>query len=235
MDNPYQLEYLPGTHAIHETFADEIRSLGGTVPDVYDDGRRLFARAILPADTEVRPGDHVRAGVAVRATRSEILVQPYTFRQVCSNGAIAAHALEARRLERIESTSMFVSAYDVATALTDVRLAVRASAAPEAFAATATGMRSALEVDGDIALRLLPLLTGMSGPRLETMFPDILRRFMTGPDQSAFGVLNAVTSLARDTRDPETRWQLEELGGALPSHLGRGAGVHTAVTALNGA
>jgi hypothetical protein len=58
---------------------------------------------------------------------------------------------------------------------------------------------------------------------------------MTGPDQSAFGVLNAVTSLARDTRDPETRWQLEELGGALPSHLGRGAGVHTAVTALNGA
>jgi hypothetical protein len=31
-----------------------------------------------------------------------------------------------------------------------------------------------------------------------------------------FGFMNAVTAVARDTRDPETRWRLEELGGAVP-------------------
>jgi hypothetical protein len=28
--------------------------------------------------------------------------------------------------------------------------------------------------------------------------------------------MNAVTSVARDTRDPELRWRLEELGGGVP-------------------
>jgi transposase len=32
-----------------------------------------------------------------------------------------------------------------------------------------------------------------------------------------FSLMNAVTSLARDERDPELRWRLEELGGAVPS------------------
>jgi hypothetical protein len=27
--------------------------------------------------------------------------------------------------------------------------------------------------------------------------------------------MNAITSLARDTRDPERRWRLEELGGGM--------------------
>jgi hypothetical protein len=28
--------------------------------------------------------------------------------------------------------------------------------------------------------------------------------------------MNAVTSVARDTQDPDLRWRLEELGGGLP-------------------
>jgi len=31
--------------------------------------------------------------------------------------------------------------------------------------------------------------------------------------------MNAVTSVARDTRDPELRWRLEELGGGIPAML----------------
>jgi hypothetical protein len=29
--------------------------------------------------------------------------------------------------------------------------------------------------------------------------------------------MNAVTSVARDTRDPELRWRLEEFGGGIPA------------------
>ncbi len=47
------------------------------------------------------------------------------------------------------------------------------------------------------------------------MIGQFLRRFRSQPDRTRFGLVNAITSLARDTRDPESRWRLEELGGAI--------------------
>ena len=85
MSSTYRPEYLPSTEEIRVTCVDEITSLNGIVTDTFDDGRHLFVRAVLAADAEVRPGDRIKAGIAVRATASEILVHPYTFRKVCSN------------------------------------------------------------------------------------------------------------------------------------------------------
>ena len=31
--------------------------------------------------------------------------------------------------------------------------------------------------------------------------------------------MNAVTSVARDTREPELRWRLEELAGGIAAHI----------------
>ncbi|MFZ5831522.1 MAG: hypothetical protein ACOY3P_15670, partial [Planctomycetota bacterium] len=36
-------------------------------------------------------------------------------------------------------------------------------------------------------------------------------------DDSVFGLMNAVTSVARDEPDPQIRWDLEELGGSIPA------------------
>ena len=36
-------------------------------------------------------------------------------------------------------------------------------------------------------------------------------------DDSVFGLMNAVTSVAREEPDPEVRWDLEELGGGIPA------------------
>jgi len=221
MSTTYRPEYLPATREIRDTFADEIRLRGGMVSDVFDDGQRFIARAVLDADTEIRRGDSVRAGVAVRAAASEILVYPYIFREVCSNGAIVAHALESRRLERTESTEVFLPTYDIAVTLTDLRDAIRACASGEVFATAADEMRSASETDADIALHLLPALARMPRHMVALVLPQIFQRFSTGGDRSAFGLLNAVTSVARDTRDPETRWSLEELGGTMPARVGR--------------
>jgi len=48
---------------------------------------------------------------------------------------------------------------------------------------------------------------------------QIAGRFLRERDRSAFGLMNAVTSLARDTREPEMRWRLEEFGGGVPALL----------------
>lgn len=227
-------EYLPTTREIHETFADEIGSLGASLGDMYDDGDRLFVRAVLPATAEVRPGDRIRAGVALRAAGPEILVHPYTLRQVCTNGAIAAHVLATRCLERTRAADVFLPAADVAVTLAELRSAIRACAARKAFDTITAEMRSALELEADVSLQLLPGLARMPARIREMMLPRIFRRFAAGEDRSAFGLLNAVTSVARDVRDPETRWLLEELGGTIPARLGPAARTRPMVSALAG-
>jgi len=58
--------YLPPTQEIHALFLDEVSAMGCVCPDVYDDGMGLYARAFFSAPVEVRPGDAVQGGVALR-------------------------------------------------------------------------------------------------------------------------------------------------------------------------
>jgi hypothetical protein len=221
MSNTYVPEYLPSVREIRDTFAEEISSLGGTITDEVSDGQHLFLRAVLAADAEVRPSDDIRSGVALRAMGPEIVVHPYTFRRVCTNGAIAAHALQSRRLERVEGTEVFVPTFEVAMTIESLRAAVRSSAEPDAFTAIAEEMRSASEVEADVAIQLLPAISRLAPELVTQVLPQIFRRFEVDGDRSAFGLMNAITSVARDTRDPSTRWTLETLGGSLPARLRR--------------
>ena len=219
MTTTYRPEYQPATGTLVEAFIEEIETLGGTVPDVYDDGQRLCARGVLPPSTDVRPGDTIRAGVAVRVAGTEISVHPYTFRKVCSNGAIAAHALETRRLERIASADVFAPSYEVSVVMTDFALAVQACATEDAFTRMANEMRSATEIEADIALQFLPYLSSMPAHMTAHVVPLVFQRFAADRDRTLFGLMNVVTSVARDTRDPDARWRLEELGGSMPARV----------------
>ena len=211
--------YLPTPADLRQAFAEEIESLGGKVTHAYEDRDRFFARAVLTRDAEIQPGDRVNGGVAMRAGGSCLEVFPYTFRQVCSNGAIAAQALEGRRLERVEGLDVAVPSFEVAVVCTDLRLAVRACAAPEAFATTTGQMRAATETEANVTLNLLPFLSQLPAAMAQHWLPRILHRFTQDGDRSVFGMMNAVTSVARDVRDEETRWRLEELGGSIPARL----------------
>jgi hypothetical protein len=211
--------YLPGTSDIHAAFAEEIESLSGRVTHTYDDGTHLFARAVLPANAEIRPGDRVRGGVAVHAGGSCIEVYPYTFRLICSNGAIAAQALEGMRLERVQGTDVVAPSYDVAVVSSELRLAVRTCAAPTAFASTTRQMRAATETEADVALNLMPFLASQPPAMAQRWLARILRQFALAGDGSVFGMMNAVTAVARDVRDEKIRWHLEALGGSIPARL----------------
>lgn len=215
MSSAYQPDYVPSINEIHDAFAEEIASLGGVVSNVFKDGVRLFARSVLPAEADVRAGDAVNAGVALRATGSDVVVSPYTFRQVCSNGAIAAHVVQSRRLERAACSEVVGSAYDAAVVLLDVRGAVRASAASDVFAGVVDEMRTAADRSAEAMISLLPAMHRIS----QHARTEIFDRYARARDWTAFGLMNAVTSYARDTGDAEARWNLEELGGTLLARL----------------
>jgi hypothetical protein len=213
------------TQEIGEVFAEEVAAAGGEVSDRFDDGARLFLRAVLPEQREVRSGDRLQGGVALRATPEEIWVHPYVFRQVCSNGAIRAHALQSQRLERTDWSRG--PAPEVESSL---REAVRACCADHVFECGVHEMRSSIDSNVDFALNMMPMLSRLLKSDVPPeIYKEILNQFFGSRDKSRFGFMNAVTSVARDTRDPEVRWRLETLGGGAPvedleaKHQGRRA------------
>jgi hypothetical protein len=205
------VQEFPTTAAIQTLFAKEIAAAGGTVSDTFDDGARLFVRSVLPRLREVRTADNVQGGVALKATGRDVWVHPYVFRLVCRNGAIMAHAVQTRHLEAAD----FGTPEEAAGA---VRAAVRDCCAAEAFTTAAAEIRRAGTAEVDLALNLLPLLTRLPEHARAQVLRTVMERFFhDAADRSQFALMNAVTSVARDTRDPEMRWRLEELGGAIPA------------------
>jgi hypothetical protein len=208
--------YLPAAPEILETFEQQVRDLGGTVPDVYAEGDLLYARAVLPGAVEARPGDRIHGGVAVRTHDTEILVHPYSYRVVCTNGAIAAFATGSRVLERVDVAAPSTA---INAVLEELRGAVRAAAASAALDTTVTAMRTAAQREADVMVQLIPLLPHMPPGMRASLVRTIVGRFEAERDRSILGLVNAVTSVARDTSDPETRWRLEELGGGMLARL----------------
>jgi hypothetical protein len=195
------------TTDILAAFTAEVVELGGEVSDTFHEGRRLFTRSILRRGEEVRPGDRVQGGIALKATGAEVCVYPYVFRQVCRNGAIMAQTLQSQRLENLYQE-------EPEAALESIRECVRACAAPEVFSDAVIKMRAGRDVQADVALSMVAMMSRFSGASTKIM-TQIIDQFFREGDRTQFGLANAVTAVARETRDPEVRWNLEELGGGM--------------------
>jgi hypothetical protein len=195
------------THDLSEAFGEQIEGLGGRVSECLDDGARLIERSVLPNPCEVRRGDALLGGVAMLAAGHEVRVHPYVFRQVCSNGAIMAHAIETQRIELPDWPA------DVEALVVHVRQTVRGCASPDVFAGGVAEIRSALDREADFALTVLPLLDRLPEAVRVSMMGLIAGRFFGGEERSRYGLMNAITAVARETSDPELKWRLEEIGG----------------------
>jgi hypothetical protein len=205
-------EMMP-TREIAEIFAQAITSLDGEVTDLFDDAARLFGRSVLPPQEQVQPGDAVQGGVALMVFEGDVWIHPYVFRRVCTNGAIRAHATQTTRLDLPILQGQ--SEYFVAS----LRQAIRACAAPDVLKVGSSEMRSAIEQQADLAITLMPLFSRLPAETRSQVLMSIVERFTAQGDHSRFGLMNAVTSIARDTPDPQIRWRLEEFGGGIPARL----------------
>ena len=91
----------------------------------------------------------------------------------------------------------------------------------QGFAADSRLLRSALTIPADPAEDLDVEAAALSPKVAPILRSEILRRFHQDGDSSRFGLVNAVTSVARDKRDWGLRWRLEQLGGAILVRLAR--------------
>ena len=198
---------------IEQIFADEISAAGGSITGRHALPSRLFLRSVLVLKAEIFPGDVVKAGVALRADETQLQVTPYVFRRICGNGMIREQRLQSRdfQVQQVfEQRAQFVNL-------------VRECAAEQVFHETISQLQQARRDKVGLP-RARRLLTGLDlgdealyrhATIAETDLLEILIRFVREKDDSRYGLLNAITSLARDTQDPAKRWQLEALGGAV--------------------
>jgi hypothetical protein len=195
------------TQEILEVFTEKISAREGKVTETFHQPSLLLVRAVFPQGEEIRVGDKVQGGVALRATDTAAWVYPYVFRLVCKNGAIMAHATEGREIPNLDSVPAF-------EAVSLVSEAVESCCESNAFATAAEKMRTAAQQPVDAILNMMPFLAQVSSLAPE-FARQIVERFFKGSDQTRYGFMNAVTSVARDTREHMTRWRLEELGGQI--------------------
>lgn len=229
--------YWPTTVDICNIFSEETVDAGGTVTDIFDDGCRLFIRSTMPEFHEISPGDSVKGGVALRSNEGEIWIHPYILRVVCANGSIRPLAMQSTHIVRQGSGESPRAENDF---LRYLRGAIHRCLDKNAIRTGVEEMREARSKGIVSATRLLhtieflnasdstsrlrkiaPMLIteAMNGSekRIDTRSRHlVLRRYHRDEDPTAFGLMNAVTSVARDSQDPEERWRLEEMGGLIP-------------------
>lgn len=205
---------FPESKMFRAVFEDEVAALGGHISDTFHEKTCYLARSLHPGVREVGPRDTVTGGVAIRVDSSAIRVCPYLFRQVCfrqvcGNGMILARTFQARHIEQVDIR-------DFDEVAIQLRETVRACASDEAFKEAATRTQRTRFQPADLSMGFLMRQAGRSSLSTRGLSREILARLTREPErQTGFGVLNALTSLARDTKDPVRRWDLEELGGAL--------------------
>ena len=209
--------YLPTIADIRRLFEEETATIGGSSIAFYEDDQRLFARAVADVAAVVTPGDMVRGGVALYAAGPRVLVQPFVWRQVCTNGAIMTSTTGTLRAERIAVEPATISAAFVGAFESEVRQLIWSCADVAHLTKAVEAMRDAAALESGAMIAILPQLLRMPSPERETIVSMISARYEESGDDSAYAVVNAVTSVARDTPDPALRWRLEEVGGELLS------------------
>lgn len=213
--------FFPTLPTIKQLFEEQIQQrFGGQIVEsiIVDDC--LMARAKYQSSDEVRVGDQVNAGCAIRVVEEQVTVHSFTYRKVCSNGAIAPNVVNQGRTCRLTEDEQWKSNY----CLEEIERHIDEMSHPIKFQQTVEQMRLMSHHDVTPTMHVVLDLLGDNGfltnmREHRQLIVSIARQLMTREEPSLFGLMNAVTAVARDTEDPHLRWDLEELGGGIGARL----------------
>jgi hypothetical protein len=193
--------------------------------------KRVYVKAVLPTlRGEVKKGDEVMYGLILSSSdvgAGAVQVNPFLFRQVCSNGMIMTfafrkfHVGKSQAEENIrELLSDETRALDDAAFFAKIRDVVKASLDPKVFDGQLEKLREAagLEIeakDPEKVVELAMKATGVGGG--EGVRKSILAALATGNEGAGYtkwGLANAFTRAANDAGiGYETSTELQKAGG----------------------
>lgn len=191
-------------------FALQLTEAGGELGRSTTHSGRLYAYGKLAQFADVAGDELHVGGVALRATADEIWVHPYFLRKPRVNGAIVAQLLQAEPILPSEDAAPESVKFQIAEA-------VRLCSSEATFQAGIERIKLARDQTGFGPTHIMELFVHLNDQLASRVLRRILRRFADERDYSAYSLMNAVTSTAREADDPELRWQLETIGGEIAS------------------
>ncbi len=202
----------PTTFEIKEVLCETVAEMGGTVTEMFEDSRLLIVRSLLPVFCEIKAGERLQAGIATRVERRELRVHPYLSFWGRQSGAVLAHAVQSRNLERDDAPQ---GAYGGPSRDGALPEAIRGCGGQEAFADMIARVRAASERPADLIVEMLPLVSRLPQLHAARLLRKVVEAFAPQVDHSRYGLMNAVSATARDMRDADLRWRLEEMAGEI--------------------
>ena len=188
---------------IFEAFSETLGEYQGKILRVYQHEYFLTIRSLIPVDGKVAKGDSFRQGVALRANWDSIEVCPFVHREVCQNGTIVPIGFSRVSTDRNE---------DKDWAIVQLKKGLMQCFHPATFAESLHQFKESTTRPLPGEFNLVEFLSKnkmrMSRRKLER-FAELLRQ----EERNDYGLMNALTALARDEKDPFFRWDLELLGG----------------------
>lgn len=202
-------------------FAEATEAYGGVIArDNEIRGKRFLASTFRGIEKAITRNDAIQGGLALELSGREAKLYSYTLRLVCSNGLISTLSEEEEEFTWYRETEFEEAIYrkyaELETTASQVAGLYRESQQQRADERLWQHVLSSLnQLQADTRwMDFLFIAIGEEGRRRRFNRPENRH---AGPETeiSRFGLVNAVTAMARDTQEPELRWQMEKLGGEL--------------------
>ena len=181
----------------------------------------LYLKAIDRTLTEeIREGDIIHGGLIIRNSEvgaSSFRVEPFLLRKICSNGLIGKHSLKKIHLGRQTAEEGEIEWSEETKRLEDkafwakVRDIIRNTFDRKIFLSWIKKMKEAAEIEIEKPKEAIDNVVRYAG-LTEEQKNALLMHFT---EKTKYGLVNAITSLARETKDIDERIRLEEIGGKL--------------------
>ena len=167
---------------------------------------------------EIRDSDSVSGGLIIRNSEvgaSSLRVEPFILRQVCSNGLIASQALRkihlGRQMEGGEIWSDETKELEDKALWAKVRDVIRATFDKQIFESWVEKLRESTEIVIEKPIKAVNNIAKLIGLSEEKK-NQLLMHFS---EHTKYGLVNAVTTLARESESIDEQIRLEEFGGKL--------------------
>lgn len=207
----------------------EIQAADGEVKSANVDEERLYIKVLLPREDSIGQladgsKDRVRQGVLLRNSEvgdGRVEVSPFVERLICTNGLVSHMSYGKVHLggqldEGVLSEEAIAA--DAESVWLQVRDYVRFALNPDNFDRIVQQYReskgtSLKDVDARVVVANIGRDAGLNG----TETASVLDRYLRQNDDTAFGLVNAVTNAAQAADTYRRQVEMEELGGRLLS------------------
>lgn len=201
------------TKTITILFTQAINEHGGHVIQTAIHEQHLLIEATLTISDSLLKGDYVQGGAALYYSPNLIAVHPYLFRLICESGLLIDGTAEEciiwqqgdKALNEKELTRY-------------INTAIKYCTEKDTFSPTITSLKASLSKEIILLKEILSL------PRLtedNSLLDELLKHAIIEDDDTAFGLINTITSTARDINLPQTCYQLQKLAGEITHNFYR--------------